>query len=380
MSNLPTTSWQEHLSKLVTSLRESGALTDPRWIEAFYAVPRHVFIPATTYRTAQERDAWLRGIYRDDTVVTATTHHPTLGIEIPTSSSTRPSLMARMLELLDVHDGMRVLEIGTGTGYNAGLLTHRLGGSNVTSIDVDPAFIAHARHALHTLNLSPHLIVGDGTHGAAERAPFDRIIATCAVAAIPPPWITQLAPAGKMLVNLRGEIAGGELCLLTKDRTGDEEVIGPFLTIAGHFMWARHRPTQTLPYEIRPTSERDQNRIITYPTTVTEICRNIDNPDFRFLAQLHIPGIRVLSTAREREEVTLRAETTDGSWVRADSDGRVSQGGIRRLWDSLHTTHTMWRDLNHPCPVRFGVVANLSTQFVYLDHDTSWTRWPLPLL
>ena len=113
---------------------------------------------------------------------------------------------------------------------------------------------------------------------------------------------------------------------------------------------------------------------------MTEICRNIDNPDFRFLAHLHIPGIRVLSTAREPEGVTLRAETPDGSWVRADSDGRVSQGGIRRLWDSLYTTHTLWRDLNYPRPARFGVVANLSTQFVYLDHDTSWARWPLPLL
>lgn len=69
------------------------------------------------------------------------------------------------------------------------------------------------------------------------------IIATCAVADIPLAWTTQLAPGGSMLVNLRGEIAGATLCLLTKDTTGDDEVIGPFLAIPGHFMWARHTTT-----------------------------------------------------------------------------------------------------------------------------------------
>ncbi len=388
MTTIPTTEWREYLTSMINGMRNSGALTDPRWINAFHAVPRHVFTPhlldpdhaITDHDTAPARHAWLSRIYQDDSLVTATAHDPALRINVPTSSSTRPGLMARMLELLNVRDGMRVLEIGTGTGYNAGLLAHRLGGQNVTSIDVDPLLVDHATRALHSLNLTPHLVAGNGAAGVADRAPFDRIIATCAVPDIPLAWITQLTPGGSMLVNLRGEIAGGALCLLTKDTTGDDEVIGSFLDIPGHFMWARHDIARALPYDIRPTSERDQSRITTNPTTVTDLVHDIDKHDFRFLTQLHIRGIRTLTTQHEDERSTIRAEATDGSWATADTTGHVAQGGTRRLWDSIRIAHTLWRDLNHPAPTRFGIVANPTTRFAYLDHDHNWTRWPLPLL
>ncbi len=388
MTTTPTKEWREYLATMIAGLRDGGALTDPRWIDAFHAVPRHVFTPylldpdqrITDHDTIEQRRAWLSRVYRDDSLVTATAHDPALHIDVPTSSSTRPGLMARMLALLDVRDGMRVLEIGTGTGYNAGLLSHRLGAQNVTSIDVDPGLVDHATRALHGLNLAPHLVAGDGAAGVPDRAPFARIIATCAVAAIPLAWITQLTPGGTMLGDLRGEIAGGTLCLLTKDTTGDDEVIGPFLDIPGHFMWARHNPTQALPYDLRPTSERNQNRITATPETVADLAHDTNNPDFRFLVQLHIRGIRTLTTTHEDERDTIRAEAIDGSWAQAHTTGHVTQGGTRRLWDSIRTAHALWRALNQPPPTRFGIVANPTTQFVYLDHDDHWTRWPLPLL
>ncbi|MGH3773520.1 MAG: methyltransferase domain-containing protein [Pseudonocardiaceae bacterium] len=200
MITIPATEWQEHLDTMITGLLNTGALTDPRWIAAFRAVPRHVFTPQLlepeAHDTNPTRQAWLSRVYQDDSLITAITHEPGLRTDVPTSSSTRPGLMARMLELLELRDGMRVLEIGTGTGYNAGLLTHRLGASHVTSIDIDPALIDHAQRRLRSLNLRPHLIAGDGIAGVADRAPFDRIIATCAVPTIPLAWITQLAPAG----------------------------------------------------------------------------------------------------------------------------------------------------------------------------------------
>jgi protein-L-isoaspartate O-methyltransferase len=64
------------------------------------------------------------------------------------SSSTEPALMAHMLGLPDIHDGQKVLEIGTGTGYNAALLAHRLGPDNVTTIDIDPRLIQTAKAVL----------------------------------------------------------------------------------------------------------------------------------------------------------------------------------------------------------------------------------------
>jgi protein-L-isoaspartate(D-aspartate) O-methyltransferase len=384
MTTVPAAEWQEHLGAMITGLRDTGALTDPRWIEAFRAVPRHVFTPhlrdpeGRHTDVTEARQAWLRRVYQDDSLITAITHEPGLRIEVPTSSSTRPGLMARMLELLQLREGMRVLEIGTGTGYNAGLLTHRLGACHVTSIDIDPTLVEGARRRLHSLNLTPCLLVGDGLAGVPDRAPFDRIIATCAVPGVPLAWITQLTPGGAMLVNLRGEIAGGTLCLLSKDVTGDDEVIGPFLGVAGHFMWARHDPGRALPYDIQPTSERDQTRTTTDPGTVATIAHDVTNPDFRFLAQLHIRGIRTFAAPPGQP---VHVVATDGSWATAQiATGHVAQGGTRRLWDNICAAHVLWRDLGQPPPTRFGVVANPTAQFAFLDHDRNWTRWPLPLL
>lgn len=136
-----------------------------------------------------------------------------------------------------------------------------------------------------------------------------------------------------------------------------------------------------LPRDIRPTSERDQTRTTTDPTTVADIAHDIGDPRFRFLTQLHIRGIRTLTTTPEDPSGTsIRAEATDGSWAAARSTGKVTQGGARRLWDSVHGAHILWHDIGKPPPTRFGIVANRTTQFAYLDHDHNWTRWPLPLL
>ncbi len=100
---------------------------------------------------------------------------------IAVSSSTKPDLMVRMLETLDVRDDARVLEIGTGTGYNAALLSHRLGEDRVYSVDVDAELVGPARERLADIGVHPHLATLDGEKGWPEHAPFDRIIATCSV-------------------------------------------------------------------------------------------------------------------------------------------------------------------------------------------------------
>jgi protein-L-isoaspartate O-methyltransferase len=99
---------------------------------------------------AADRSRWLDAVYVDTTLVTAldpVTATPTgdgAFTGMPTSSSTLPSLMARILEDLDVAEGHRVLEIGTGTGYNAGLLSQRLGGQQVYSVDISRSIVDDA--------------------------------------------------------------------------------------------------------------------------------------------------------------------------------------------------------------------------------------------
>ena len=92
---------------------------------------------------------------------------------MPTSSASGPVIVAVMLAALDAHEGHRVLEIGTGTGYNAALLTHRLGAEQVTSLEVDPDIATHAREALSDTGFGGvTVITGDGTHGYPPGCPI----------------------------------------------------------------------------------------------------------------------------------------------------------------------------------------------------------------
>ncbi len=397
--------WQPRLAALVHQLTRSGDLRSSSWRVAFEQTPRHVFVPSiitisesgpTTMSSAHptQHQSWLDQVYSDDSLVTQYLAHPSLMMAgakpllVSTSSSTMPSLMARMLEALDVHDGHRVLEIGTGTGYNAALLCHRLGSDNVVSIDIDPTLVAAAREHLASLGHYPALVVGDGAAGVALHAPYDRIIATAAVADIPLPWIEQLAPDGKILANLRGDLAGGTLCLLTKD--DDDEVIGPILPLGGHFMWLRPRADSPLrapePAHIR--SHRHAART----STTLDASTLVDNDSFRFLLQLHLRSARSFRPAKVHDPRTrtsqhgIFVEASDGSHAEVitdpEPDGQhpVIQAGPRRLWDSVEAAHQLWQQLGRPDPDRFGIVANPTTQFVWSDNDDSWYRWPLPLL
>jgi methyltransferase of ATP-grasp peptide maturase system len=403
---MSTANWEPKLAALVSALADEGHLLDKKWVEAFHTIPRHLFTPEVIIATedgyrllssegAAGRDEWLSVVYSDKSLVTQDKPHAAghllpsgEPLRVPTSSSTIPSLMARMLETLDIGDGMRVLEVGTGTGYNAALLSHRLGDGNVVSIDIDPCLVDQAARHLAQLGHEPTLVAGDGAGGAAEHGPYDRIMATAAVPEIPLAWVQQLKPGGKILANLRGDLSGSTLCLLTK-QDDDNEVIGPILPIGGHFMWLRpdadnpHRPHELATQ--RSTTSRATTRV--EPTTIPA-----DNEGFRFLLQLQLHGVTSLyagqafdpATRDQRDAVITTA--ADGSrakvFTQSEPDGshRVTQSGPRRIWDTVEVTHRLWRDLGQPAPEQFGVVANHTTQFAWLGDADNWHRWPLPLV
>jgi protein-L-isoaspartate(D-aspartate) O-methyltransferase len=112
--------------------------------------------------------------------------------------------MIRMLEALDVHSGHRVLEIGAGTGYNAAVLAELVGPSgSVVTIDVDDELVDAARRHLDDAGYAHvRTVCADGVHGDASAAPFDRIIATVGVDAIPAAWIAQLRDGGRLVAPL----------------------------------------------------------------------------------------------------------------------------------------------------------------------------------
>lgn len=195
---------------LVAEIVAGGGLTDPAWRAAFEEVPRELFVPFFYAATRdgdherlwrddpdpRRRALWREGVYADQPLATRIRDGELL------SSSSQPSLMARMLEYLEVRDGMDVLEIGTGPGYNAALLCHRLGEAHVTTVDLDPDITQAARAHLTAAGYRPRVITGDGARGCPAHAPYDRVIATCAMPNVPPAWIAQCAPGALVLAPL----------------------------------------------------------------------------------------------------------------------------------------------------------------------------------
>jgi protein-L-isoaspartate O-methyltransferase len=199
---------------LADRLEKAGVLRTPRWRAAVEAVPRElflrpgIFLPVDGGRwrpvTAVGADPaeWARIVYSDKSLVTqldgrlTADRAPDPVAGSPTSSSTTPVTVVDMIEQLDVEDGHRVLEIGTGTGYSAALMCHRLGEDNVTTVEVDPAVAARADAALEAAGFSTWTVTGDGLLGHPRRAPYDRTIATCAVRRIPYTWRTAAPRAG----------------------------------------------------------------------------------------------------------------------------------------------------------------------------------------
>ncbi|KUL41272.1 methyltransferase domain-containing protein [Streptomyces regalis] len=223
---------------LVGEIEASGAWADdPVWREAFAAVPRHLFVPyyyvgvAGGYerRWGQSpdpaaRERWMRGAYMDTPLATRLRDGELL------SSSSQPSLMAMMLVALEVEDGNRVLEIGAGTGYNAALLAHRLGDDDlVTTVDLEPDITESARQHLAAAGHHPVVVTGDGARGVPERAPFDRIIATCTLRSIPRAWLAQCRPGARILTPL----ATGLVALAVRDA---EHAEGRFLHTPAYFV------------------------------------------------------------------------------------------------------------------------------------------------
>jgi protein-L-isoaspartate(D-aspartate) O-methyltransferase len=177
---------------MVDILLRNGTVTSPEVKAAFLAVARETFVPQILAEAGLDR------VYADDALVTRK-----LG-GVPTSSSSQPSIMALMLEALDLRPGHRVLEVGLGTGYNAALLRTLVGPTGaVTSIDIAPDVVDEARAALGTAGLTVETIVGNGADGYPASAPYDRIIVTASTDIVPSAWWEQLAPDGIVVVPLR---------------------------------------------------------------------------------------------------------------------------------------------------------------------------------
>ncbi len=167
--------------KMVTETIEARGVSDPEVLDAMRSVPRHKFVP----------DEHLASSYAD---------HP-LPIGYGQTIS-QPYIVALMTELLELKPGERVLEIGTGSGYQAAVLAE-LENISIYSIEIVPELAERAKIRLENLGYDQvHVLQGDGYYGWPEYAPFDAIIVTAAPDHLPSPLVEQLAEGGRIVVPI----------------------------------------------------------------------------------------------------------------------------------------------------------------------------------
>ncbi|MFF3565479.1 ATP-grasp peptide maturase system methyltransferase [Streptomyces sp. NPDC002574] len=364
---------QDLRQQLLDHLTADGSVRSAQWKEAVAVTARHEFLGGGFFRqvhgsvpTAWEPvmpgdEGWLSGCYTDVSLVTQIAGTIVPGdihgriLRQPTSSSTLPGLVVRMLEDLEVEDGMRVLEIGTGTGYSTALLCHRLGDDLVTSVEVDPVVATAAATTLATLGHAPDLVTGDGLAGHKDGAPYDRVIATCGVLTIPGQWIAQTRPGGQILAAVCGWMHSSELARLTVHDDGS--ATGRLLGGQVSFMLAR--PHQPPPLGMLPNTDGGTERDTTIDASI------LDDWTARFVAQTAAPAAQRLDLG-DRGQLLL--DTDAGSWALLQPGRRgwrVRQGGPERLWDLVEDHLQRWLHDGSPSQDQFRITITPDGHHTY---------------
>ncbi|UBU14549.1 ATP-grasp peptide maturase system methyltransferase [Nonomuraea gerenzanensis] len=372
--------------ELAALLVEGGALTDPGWRRAVEVVPRERFLGEAVFhqdegmagdewrpllRSSLSEEEWLELAYSDQTWVTQVDGIPAeaAGHTVagsPTSSSTMPSLVVRMLERAGIGDAEKVLEIGTGTGYSTALLCERLGDGLVTSVEYDRHAAARARQALEDTGHAPTLVTGDGLAGHDGNVEYDRLIATCSVRYIPMAWMEQVRDGGTITAPLSGWLPGHALAHLTLAEDGTAS--GRFLPDGVSFMPAR--PHARPPRSSFVIGLGDERESVIDPNV-------LDDATGRFVAQLGAPSAEKLGLGDE--VILLDVATGSQASTRRRGEGWVvRQHGPLRLWDGVEDAVVTWLGAGGPPRSGFGLTVTRTGQRVWLG-DPEGPGWSLPV-
>ncbi|MES4909345.1 MULTISPECIES: methyltransferase domain-containing protein [unclassified Streptomyces] len=370
--------------ELGRALMSAGFLSSD-WAPAFHAVPRSAFLPdlmwpfdmstGRSIAVSQARDpgAWQGYADSDAPIVTQWDdgeHSGTAPGEVSTSSASMPSVVFSMLRDLDAQPGNRALEIGTGTGWNAALLAHRLGVENVVTVEVDEAVASAARTALERFGTPVRVIHGDGFEGYPEDAPYDRIIATCGLRSIPFAWVRQSRPQGVIVAPWGTHYSNGDAVVRLVVADDGQSASGAF-TGPVEFMKLRAQrrpPVLHSAYATGSVADGDESS-----TAVTEE----EFVGSRFSPHRFALGVCVRdcgSVVADKDDGARPVwfyGLTDRSWAcvqfRDGATARVWQSGPRQLWEEAEAAYRWWEEQGHPGFGRFGLTVDGDGERVWLD-------------
>lgn len=384
---------------LVAELDLAGALPTA-YAPAFLAAARERFVPVRFWYQERVVDdgttggddiaidrattpqAWNKIVYSDRPLVIqfddGATEWPQAGYR-PTSSASMPSVVAGMLRALGPQPGESVLEIGTGTGWNAALLAEIVGpNGHVTTVEIDPDVTAQARASLDAAGYGRvEVIEADAAQEWPSDDQFDRVVVTAGVRVgqLPHWWVRRTRPGGVIVAPMRADLAPGPLVRYVVGRPGVAHGRAvPWLTVG--FMELRaHRVPGAALGKLRwddETAEQSSTNLAPWVPLLAD--------DHRWSIAIALPGCRyeVWEKTPERPGVAWLVDPLSGSWASVVPDGggrcRVRQSGPRRLWDQAEAAYRWWQQQGQPPISAWEWAITPERQSVTLVPDQAGSR------
>lgn len=361
------------LAELASSLRQAGAVRSDAVENAFASVARHRCVPLFHYGPESitvPQDELPSGdvldlIYSHQALPTRTGQDGD-----PRSSSSAPTLMARMLEALDLRPGMRVLEIGAGTGYNAALIA-TITGAPVVTIDAGASTAEGAADSIRRLGLGDRVTVlyGDGYLGEPNHAPYDRIAVTCGIAGLSPRWLDQLTPGGLILAPIAH---GGVHPVLAA--THDHGTVSAAAKMWADFMPATGplRPAELVGHD--PSDYVSPGPVTRIPDASPARTTAAYNDLWFFLATRDRRITRAYTgddtVDPTRGACALRTPRHGTAWVH--TDGTITATGQPTVADELRALIHEWIATGRPTLTGFTAVLNRADTAQELWTPTRW--------
>ncbi len=344
--------------------------TDSPWVRAAVnSLPRDLFAPEAVWSWEGDRyeavdrshdpDAWAAAVHPGPygTTVTQVTDG------LPTSSISCVAIVATMLDALMVGEGHRVLELGTGVGWNAALLAERT--PQVTSVEIDAELAAHARRRLEAAGRRVEVITGDGRAEMPGQGLYDRVIATYAVQQVPWPWVRRTRPGGRIVAPW------GHLGCVALTVASDGASATGWMQAPAQFMPDRQE-------RVARPFERVRGSDSGAATKFTRSLRDLHHADVLFALRVLVPDVRVSFSTGDSEPSA--AWLTDGreSWATIDEAGprpAAHRGGKRDLIGEITQAWQEWERRGAPGMYDFGLHLTAGHQHVFSGDDPHSRPW-----